>query len=125
MVDEKYLINVSDFNPKLFNMLRRNLMRNNLPLTLEGLKTFGLKNLYDFDKVVDVIDPMKLDIVLKVLERNNIHLTITEEDFNNIEFDILMKNCTFKERLHETLSKHNAFEEKAYMATQNKKEKTL
>ena len=110
MKEEVYLINLTEIRPSTFVLLKRNLLRNNIPLTIDGLRTFGLKNLYDFDKVADVLDPRALNDILYALEKRGVFLDMTQEDFDAIDFDLITKDYMYKNRLHETLVKHGILE---------------
>lgn len=109
-IDEMLLVSLQDVHPNTIIKLCVNLKRNGLLSTIGGLQSFGLANLFDDTKIQKGIGSKELDSVLTALEKNNVFLTIKEEEFNELDFQELSWNVHFKEHIRDVLEKHDAIE---------------
>ena len=112
---ETYALILKGINLDTYNNLLTILELYNKDFTLQGLQEVGIKGLYDFDKIPQsaLITARNFEKLLTAVEKRGAKLEISEEEFEQINFDILNKftGNVLKQGVLRALVKHNCLKD--------------
>lgn len=112
---ETYALILKGINLDTYNNLLTILELYNKDFTLQGLQEVGIKGLYDFDKIPQsaLITATNFEKLLTAVEKRGAKLEISEEEFEQINFDILNKftGNVLKQGVLRALVKHDCFKD--------------
>lgn len=102
-MNEQISLSSLKIKPNTYYDIVKILQRNNLPATIGGVAELGIAGIYNFDISPVVFSANELSSLLKALKSKDCYLTITKQEFEDLDFEILYDGKAVKQQIYDVL----------------------